>query len=150
MRRFFHLAVIPLAALAACDVTEYYAEGRSVADRSRDLAQCEAEALSRYPERLVTRYTPRVFHPGAQTCDASGTCTATPGYWEGGDPYIEDLNEDRRDRALAGCMGRRGYSEIRLPICDPNLNATPSTIMAPLTDSTCVIPARSGALIVSP
>ncbi len=146
----FALPLVALIVLAACDVTEYYAEGRSVADRSRDLAQCEADALSQYPERLVTRYTPRIFHPGSQTCDAAGTCTATPGYWDGGDPFVEDLNEDRRARAIAGCMGQRGYAEVSLPVCDPNLNAAPSTIMAPLTDSTCVIPARTGALIVNP
>lgn len=79
-------AAVALAvlALSACQVTEYYAEGRSLATRDRDIALCEAEALISFPPRIVTRFTPRVFRPGATTCNAAGTCVTSVGYWEGG------------------------------------------------------------------
>jgi hypothetical protein len=136
--------------LAACNVTEYYAEGRSVADRDRDIALCEAEAVSAYPPSIVTLYTPRVFHPGQTTCDAAGTCVTSAGYWEGGDPYSEDVNEDLRRRAIAGCMGGRGYARVSLPVCSSDQPVRASTIMAPLTDDTCVVRSGGASMIVNP
>lgn len=149
MTRAFCLALLGLT-LSACTFTEYYAEGVSVATRDRDLALCEAEAQAAYPPRLVTRFTPRVFHPGRTSCDASGACVMTPGYWEGGHPYQEDLNEDIRARAVTGCMGGRGYAQVSLPVCDSGAAVTPSTVMAPLTSQTCLLRAGGSSLIVNP
>ena len=137
-------------ALTGCNSTTYYAEGISVAARDRDLAQCEAEARASYPPRLVTRLTPRVFHPGSSTCDATGVCVTEPPYWTGRTPYQEDLNEDIRDRAVVGCMGGRGYAQVSLPICERDAAVTPSVIMAPLGADTCLLRNGGTSLIVAP
>mgnify|MGYP000126432776 CR=1 FL=1 len=142
--------ILAVLFLASCQVTEYYAEGQSVAARDRDIALCEAEALASYPPRIVTRYTPRMFRPGRTVCDPMRNCVTSAGFWEGGDPYSEDLNEDVRARAIVGCMGARGYAQVSLPICPADPPVTPSTIMAPLTDRTCIIRNGGTALIVTP
>lgn len=139
-----------LLTLSACQVTEYYAEGRSLATRDRDIALCEAEAMTTYPPRIVTRFTPRIFRPGTTTCDAAGNCVTSAGYWEGGQPYTEDLNEDLRAGAVTGCMGGRGYARVSLPTCPADQPVRASTVMAPLTDRTCVIRQGGASMIVNP
>jgi hypothetical protein len=141
---------LALLTLSACQVSEYYAEGQSIAARDRDIAICEAEALTTYPPRIVTRFTPRIFHPGQTTCDAAGNCVTSAGYWEGGQPYSEDLNEDLRARAITGCMGGRGYARVSLPVCSSDQPVRASTIMAPLTNDTCVIRSGGASMIVNP
>jgi hypothetical protein len=145
--------VTALLALAACAPgTVYYAEGVDLPTRDADYAQCEAQALRDFPVRSETRYTPRIFIPPEQICDAAGTCTITPGYFDGGEPYTVDVNASFRRTATRGCMGDRGYARVGLPLCAPDTAVRPSTVMPPLTDATCLYrPTRSGpALIVNP
>ena len=103
-----------------------------------------------FPPRIVTRFTPRVFHPGTTSCDAAGNCVTTPGHWTGGQPYSVDLNEGQRATAFAGCMGGRGYARVSLPICPSGQSVRASTVMAPLTDDTCVIRNGGVSMIVNP
>jgi hypothetical protein len=148
-----HAVLIATLGLAACGATTvYYAEGVDLPTRAADLAQCEALALREYPVRTQTRFTPRIFVPAHRTCDAGGTCTITPGYFEGGEPYSVDVNADVRRTAARGCMGERGYARVGLPFCEPETRVQPSLVMAPLTESTCLYrPAGSGqAMVVNP
>lgn len=144
------LAALLTLPLVGCQYTEYYAEGVSIATRERDRAQCEAEARDAYPPLMETRFTPRVYHPGRVRCDGAGTCEVTPGFWEGGDRYRVDLNEDARDRAIAGCMGGRGYAQVRLPVCERGQTVAPSTVMAPLTAESCLLMTGGSAMFVTP
>ena len=140
-------------ALAACMTTTsvYYAEGVSVAQRQADFATCEAEARAAYPYLPETRYTPRRLVPPESTCTPEGDCVITPAYWEGGEPFTVDVNEDVRQRAVAGCMGARGYTRIGLPRCEPGAAVTASPIMAPLTGQTCAYRQGGGStLVVNP
>jgi hypothetical protein len=140
-------------ALAACDTgTIYYAEGVDIATREADYAQCEIAALQEFPVRTEIRYTPSIFVPGRQVCDAQGACTVTPGRFEGGQPYTVDANADIRATATRGCMGERGYARVGLPFCEPETAIRPSVVMPPLGDGTCLYqPGGSGpALVVNP
>ena len=74
----------------------------------------------------------------------------TPGHWTGGQPYSVDLNEGQRATAFAGCMGGRGYARVSLPICPSGQSVRASTVMAPLTDDTCVIRNGGVSMIVNP
>jgi len=151
MPRFPALALaLATLTLAACQSTVYYSEGVSVAVRERDLGLCRAEARRDLPPLLETRHTPRVFHPGVPSCNAEGVCTTTRGYWEGGDPYTVDLNEDARRHAVVACMGSLGYTQVSLPACNRDRPVAQSTIMAPLTSDTCIIRTRDSALVVNP
>jgi hypothetical protein len=149
MNRFLPIA-IALLPLTACQYTEYYAEGRTVAQRTLDYANCESAAYYDHPEQRVTRYRPRVYVPETETCDAEGTCVTTEGYWQGGEAYTVDLAQSRRGTAIAACMAERGYTEVSLPICPASRRVAASTVMAPLSDSTCLIRTDNGALIVNP
>lgn len=149
MPRSLAVAIAALA-LAACQSTVYYAEGVTVAARESDLGQCRSEARRDFPPRLETRYTPHVFRPAVQTCDADGSCTVTPPYWDGGAPYTVDRNEPARRQAVVACMGRLGYTQVRLPRCRGDQTVTPSTIMAPLQSDTCLIRTSDSSLVVNP
>ena len=141
-------------ALAACDTGRaiYYAEGVNLPPRAADLAQCEALALQDYPIRTEIRFTPRIFVPARQSCTADGDCTLIPGYFKGGEPYTVDANADLRSRAIRGCMGARGYTQLTLPYCEPGTGVQPSLVMAPLTGATCLYrPGDSGeAMVLNP
>lgn len=126
-------------ALAACDAsTVFFAEGVDLATREADLAQCEALALTEFPVRSQTRFTPRIFVPPETICSASGTCIVRPGYFDGGVPYSVDVNAEFRRTATRGCMGERGYARVGLPFCAPETRVQPSTVMPPLTEGTCL------------
>ncbi len=139
-----------LLALAACQSDTYYAEGVSIGQRDSDLARCNSEAHRDHPPNLITRYTPRVFHPGTQVCTAPGVCHMTAPYWTGGNPYTVDLNRQVRSSTVTGCMADRGYTLISLPSCRQG-TASASTTMAPLGSDTCLIDRENGgALVVNP
>jgi hypothetical protein len=146
--------VLAAVALAACGgpTTIYYADGVDLPTRAMDIAQCEAIALREFPVRSEIRYTPRIFVPAQQTCDAAGTCTVTPGYFDGGEPYTVDANAGFRSTAIRGCMGERGYARVGLPFCEPETRVRPSLVMAPLTEGTCLYrPAGGGqTMVVNP
>ncbi len=145
------LILCSVLALSACRFDEYYAEGASIATRDSDVAACNAIAIRQYPIAQMTRYTPQVFHPARETCNSAGICRINPPYWSGGDPYTVDVNEDRRTGAVRACMADRGYTLVSLPRCDPQGTVAASTIMAPLTAETCLIPRQSGgSLVVNP
>lgn len=144
------LTTCALLALTACRFDAYYAEGVTIASRDRDRAQCQAEAQRALPERMVTRFTPRQFHPGTTVCDAANICVINAPYWTGGDPYTVDLNEDQREGAVTSCMAARGYTLISLPSCPTGAPIAASTRMAPLTTDTCLLNRRNGGLIVNP
>lgn len=139
-----------LLALSACRVDTYYAEGAAIAMRDRDLAQCQAQARRDLPERIVTRYTPRRFHPGIPQWTAAGIRTLSPPYWTGGQPYDVDLNEAARAGAETACMAARGYTLISLPACPQGAAIAAATTMAPLTPETCLLTRQNGALVVTP
>ena len=144
------LILTALLALSACRFDTYYAEGASIAARDRDQAQCQAEARRDLPVQLITRVTPRQFHPGIRQCDAAGTCTVSAPYWTGGQPYSVDLNEEARAGAETACMAARGYTLISLPACPQGTAVAASTTMAALSPETCLINRQNGALVVTP
>jgi hypothetical protein len=151
MRRLI-LASLAASLLSACvSETVYHAAGVTLATRDADIAGCERHALSRFPVQTQIRYTPRVYVPPRQVCNSAGSCTIRPGYFDGGDPYTVDLNENFRRTAFAGCMGARGYTEVGLPRCEEGEAIVLSTTMPPLTGGTCLYrPAPGPALIVNP
>lgn len=141
--------LVGFAILAGCARFDtYYAEGIPIATRDRDLAQCEAEALVRFPVDIVIRRTPPTLRPPSTTCDAAGACTTTPGHWDWGEAYSVDVNAAARTRAVTGCMGGRGYARITLPACDLRQPPAVATTMPPLAPETCVINRRDGGRIV--
>jgi len=144
------LILTALMALSACRFDTYYAEGAAIATRDRDLAQCQAEARRDLPPQLVTRYTPRQFHPGVQQCNAAGICTVSAPYWTGGDPYSVDMNETARAGSETACMAERGYTLISLPACPQGAAVAASTTMAALGTETCLLNRQNGALVVTP
>jgi len=144
------LILTALLAVSACRFDTYYAEGAAIAVRDRDLAQCQAEARRDLPERIVTRYTPRRFHPGIPQWNAAGIRTVSPPYWTGGEPYSVDLNEAARAGAETACMAARGYTLISLPACPQGTAVAASTTMARLTSETCLLNRQNGALVVTP
>ncbi|MHA7886485.1 hypothetical protein [Roseicyclus sp.] len=152
MRPFVALVIATLALSACADTTVYYAEGVDLPTRAADLAQCDAQALREYPVRAERRFTPRIYVPAQTTCDAAGTCTTKPGYFEGGEPYTVDANAEIRRTAARGCMGERGYARVGLPFCEPETRIRPSLVMAPLSEGTCLYrPAAGGQpMVVNP
>jgi len=145
------LAALPvLAVLAACvPAPVYYAEGVTLAAREQDLGRCNAQAFASYPVRNVTRYRPRVFVPGTQSCDAAGVCTVTPPYWRGGEAYTVDVNAEARRAGGVACMGERGYARISLPRCAEGTVIQPTTTMPPLTGGTCIWDQTGGVPVVA-
>lgn len=134
---------LALGLLGGCGTTGlYYAEGVSAAARDVDLAQCQAAALRAFPYLAETRYTERRFVPPTETCTEDGTCTRTRGYFEGGEPYTVDANEDLRRADANACMIQRGYSRVSLPICAAGTAVAASTAMAPLGPDTCILRSR--------
>ena len=146
------VAMVMLVSSGCAGGTVYYAEGVDIATREADYAQCESLALSEYPVRSQTRFTPRIYVPAHQVCRAGGTCTIVPGYFDGGEPYTVDANAEFRRNAVRGCMGERGYARVALPQCRTETTLRPSPVMPPLTEGTCLYrPTGSGpALIVNP
>jgi hypothetical protein len=139
--------------LAGCSGggTVYYASGVDLATRDADFGACQAQARMDFPIRTETRFTTRFFRPPTRTCTADGSCSITPGYWEGGERYTVDVNADDRQIATRACMGSRGYARVGLPVCAPETAVRMSTIMPPLADGTCLYNAGPGApLIVNP
>jgi hypothetical protein len=138
--------------VAGCgSATVYYADGVDLVTRDADVSICEAQALSEFPTRDVTRFTAPVFHPPIQSCDAAGNCVTQPGFWRSGRPYTTDANLEPRAVATRGCMGTRGYARITLPSCGADTMVQYSTVMPSLTESTCILYQRgSESLIVNP
>jgi hypothetical protein len=151
MRLSLPMLIIALALSGCAGGTVFYAEGIDIATREADLAACERQALTEFPIRLETRFTPRVFVPARQICNSAGSCVIRPGYFEGGERYTVDVNKPFRATALRGCMGARGYARVGLPACEPGTQVRLSTVMPPLTGGTCLYSTGPGpALIVNP
>lgn len=151
MRLKFAVLIAAITLSGCVTGSVYYAEGVEIATREADIAACDRQALAEYPIRNQTRFTPRVYVPPRQICDSAGTCVIEPGYFDGGDPYVVDVNESFRRTAFSGCMGARGYARIGLPNCEEGAAIRLSTVMPPLTGGTCLYrPAPGPALIVNP
>ncbi|PWK62762.1 hypothetical protein [Roseicyclus mahoneyensis] len=144
--------VITAVTLSGCVTgSTYYAEGVDIATRDAYIAACDRQALTDFPIRNETRYTPRRYVPPRQICDSAGVCVTQPGYFEGGDPYTVDVNAPFRRTAAQGCMGARGYARIGLPRCEEGTQIRLSTVMPQLTGGTCLYsPGPGPALIVNP
>lgn len=145
-------ALFTTLTLSACaGGTVYYAEGVDIPTRDADFAACEVQALTDFPVRRETRYTPRIFVPSQQVCDSAGACVLRPGYFEGGQPYSVDANASVRQTATRGCMGSRGYARVALPACEAGTEVRLSTVMPQLAGNTCLYGASPDtALVVNP
>ena len=151
MRLSLPVLIITLALSGCTGGTVYYAEGIDVSTREVDLATCEQQAFTDFPVINEIRFTPRFFVPARRICDGAGSCVVTPGYFEGGERYIVDVNAQVRSSAMRGCMGARGYARIGLPACGAGTQVRLSTVMPALTGGTCLYTRGPGpALIVNP
>ena len=116
-----------------------------------DLLDCEVAALKAAPVDLVTEKEPDTWIPEKKDCDkkcnkkgnCKKVCKKTGGYWEPGDTYTYDANEDRRKKFEGQCMTQKGYQPVELPICtnvatDP-VSTARSGRMPPLTENSCVV-----------
>jgi len=143
-------SVLLVSACVSGNTRVYYAEGVAVSTREGDAVQCEADAFDRHPVISETHYTPRRFVEPQEVCDRSGACTLTPGYFEGGDPYTVDINEEARRAATRACMIDHGYTMVTLPRCEDDAPVRPTGVMARLGAQSCVIRTVFGAEVVNP
>lgn len=131
MRRLW-MSIACAALLGACAPTVqslWWKEGAGTS-RADILTDCEVEALSRVPRDTAiattpVTVTPRIVVPPKTVCetvDGKEVCTTTPGYSHGGQviggqTYTYDRNDDLRERVLAQCMAREGFTRVQFPTC---------------------------------
>ena len=122
------VALVGLMGFAACAPLEtYYRPGATVAAVNRDTTACEVRALRDVPASTITRRKPPVFVPGRRTCNASGNCVETPGYYVPGGFETFDPNTGLRLRVERQCMADKGYAPVSIPPCpDSVASAVPA------------------------
>ncbi|WP_415920690.1 hypothetical protein [Tateyamaria sp. SN6-1] len=145
------IALSCLLAGAAClPLNTFYAEGVSVAQLERDTTQCDVQALRDAPVANVVRQGPPRFVRGRSSCDATGKCHHSAGYWVPGEVYSVDVNADLRARVKGQCMADRGYAPVEIPACPAGVSqAAPdgrTTILPTLNEKTCVIRNQDGSI----
>ncbi len=107
--------LVPLAFLSACaGVSQpvWLKPGAPAFQAERDLVACGREAGARFPERPRITTAPSVTLGGG-FCDGA-VCI---GVNNRADVFDYDTNIPLRDRAVAACMGARGYGLTTLPAC---------------------------------
>lgn len=143
MRPIASLLCLGLLLAACAPMTLYYRPGVSVAKMQDDTTRCEVRALREAPVATQIRQHPPTYVPGARYCNKHGECWTRPGYWVEGPIYTVDANARLRARVMELCMAEKGYNEVTLPNCPPEVrNATPpavTTVLPRLTQEACVI-----------
>jgi len=143
MRPIVPLLCLGLLLAACAPMTLYYRSGVSVAKMQQDTTRCEVRALREAPVATQIRQYPPTYIPGGRVCNERGECWTRPGRWIEGPIYTVDVNARLRARVMALCMAEKGYDEVTLPNCPPEVrNATPpgvTTVLPRLTQEACVI-----------
>ena len=131
-------------------VSTYYAEGVSVAKMDRDTLRCEVRAMQQAPVANQTRQHPAQYVT-QQSCDSYGNCHEYS-RWIPGSFYTVDVNTSLRERIQKQCMGERGYRQVEIPACGPevekNAPAKSTTIMPRLGPDSCAIRQNNGRFLV--
>ena len=136
--------LLALGAVVACSQEITYREGAPVADVQRATDACALMAIRQAPVRNQTTVYPGEYYPPTRSCDANGACVTTPGYYEPPEVVTVDVNKDERTLITRTCLAEKGYSRVRLPLCDASVKAAVSPAVTQrqpkLTPKSCIIP----------
>ncbi len=148
--------LIPLMVLASCGpLSLYYREGESVSRMQTETTQCQVQALKDAPVANQIRQNPPVYWPGRTYCDGRGYCYRTPGWWQPGNVYTVDVNQDLRNTVEAQCMAQKGYRPVSLPPCKSGVKSkvapVRTTKLPPLSSASCFVKFDDGSFqIITP
>ncbi|MFO6463322.1 hypothetical protein ACK8OR_02930 [Jannaschia sp. KMU-145] len=104
----------PLALLAACAAADrpvWLKPGVEAATAEQEFLSCAAAAQAQFPAATGIATAPRITL-GGRVCEGSVCIGAA-----GPDVFDYDRNDSLRDRAIAACMGAKGYDLATLPAC---------------------------------
>jgi hypothetical protein len=154
MRRLF-FSLPSIFVLTACfPVDVYHKTGATMQRQQSDLVTCQAKALQSAPVDIRTGRTPTYYVPERRTCHKTATgqdCRIYGGYWEGGEIYTYDANEQLRSKLQQQCMSGKGYAKVRLPRCEREQIAAAGQVsarMPRLTKQSCVAKGVGGEWVV--
>ncbi|QBF31740.1 hypothetical protein CFI11_10980 [Thalassococcus sp. S3] len=139
----FMIITIPLLVGACSPLNIYHQTGVSVTQLRTDETSCDVRALRDAPVANQIRRTPARYIPPRQFCDSDGNCYSRGGFWEPGEIYTVDVNQDLRRRVKDQCMMGKGYRAVSIPPCPQAVaDAAPSAVtgtLPRLTETSCVI-----------
>ena len=115
-----------LVALAGCrtmpaDVAFYHKTGTTIFQKQAAYDQCKIQSFKEIPQAIGTRVTPGMSSPGTTYCNSYGygsvTCNTYGGY--NIPPRVDnyDMNAGLRERYMASCMYKSGYTLTVIPYC---------------------------------
>jgi hypothetical protein len=150
-----HCLALLLLAAGCAPVETWHKPGETAAGRAADLTACRVAAVQSVPANTQIGRTPVRVTPPRQRCVRAGDrvqCLTTPGQVYGGQSYSYDANAGLRADVVTQCMATRGYRAVRLPACRGAAAEGPirDSGMPALTEASCAVKTRGGAVIVTP
>lgn len=147
------LLFFALVACAPATGVYVYKNGGTVARTDKDYFDCELAASRNVPTDTRIATTPTYTTPTQTNCYDAGyaiQCTTTGGQVQGGQTYSYDANSELRRGYVARCLASKGYSAVRLPICDTS--KIPQSVLQRLSgsqrppqDGACIVPITQNA-----